>query len=122
MNNSLLLRAAMALCAVNALFALLSTWSMSSARTRLNEGLQQADRAVAEVAAKAAAETAAETTARKDAVAAAEQRLQAAEKEIGELRARVFPPAPQPRRPTIPSGEPGAAPEESGTPPVNLKP
>ena len=118
MKNSLLLRAAMALCAVNALFALVSTWSMSSARARLNEGLQQADRAVAEVAAKAAAET----TARKDAVAAAEQRLQAAEKEIGELRARVFPPSPQPRRPTIPPGEPGAAPEESGTPPVNPKP
>jgi hypothetical protein len=122
MNNSLLLRAAMALCAVNVLFALLSTWSMSSARARLNEGLQQVDRAVAEVAAKASAETAAETTARKDAVAAAEQRLQAAEKEISTLRARVFPPAPQPRRPTIPSVEPEAAPEESVTPPVNPKP
>jgi hypothetical protein len=118
MNNSLLLRAAMALCAVNVLFALLSTWSMSSARSRLNEGLQQAERAVAEVGAKAAAEAAA----RKEAVAAAEQRLQAAEKEIGTLRARVFPPAPQPRRPTIPLGEPDAAPEESATQPLNPKP
>jgi len=118
MNNSLLLRAAMALCAVNVLLALLSTWSISTTRSRLNEGLQQADRAVAEVAATAAAETAA----RKDAVAVAEQRLQVAEKEIGALRARVFPPAPTPRTPTIPPGEPDAASEDSSTPPVNPKP
>jgi len=118
MNNSLLLRAAMALCAVNVLFALLSTWSISSSRSRLNEGLQQAERAVAEVAATAAAESAA----RKAAVAVAEQRLQSAEKEIGALRAKVFPPAPTPRRPTIPSGEPDAASEDSATPPVNPKP
>jgi len=115
MNNSLLLRAAMALCAVNVLFALLSTWSISTIRSQLNEGLQQAERAVAEVAAKAAAETAT----RQDDVAVAEQRLQAAEKEIGALRARVFPPAPTP---TTPSGKPDAASEDSATPPLNPKP
>lgn len=115
MNNSLLLRAAMALCSVNVLFSLLATWSLSSARSRLNEGLQQAERAVGEVAATVAAETAA----RKDAVAAAEQRLQVAEKEIGALRAMVFPPAPTP---TSPSGKPDPASEDSDTPPVNPKP
>jgi len=117
MNNSLLLRAAMALCSVNVLFAVLSTWSMSSARSRLNEGLQQTERAVADITAKLTAETAA----RKDTLGASDQRLQAAEKEIDALRAKVFPPAPAPRRPTSPSEEPGAASEDSATPPVKLK-
>lgn len=115
MNNSLLLRAAMALCAINVLFGLLSTWSMSSARSRLNEGLRQAERAMTEVAAKAAAETAA----RKDAIAASDQRLQAAEKEIEAIRAKVFPPAPPPRNPDNPASAPGAPSAESSTPPAS---
>jgi hypothetical protein len=118
MNNRMLLRIAMAMCSVNVLFALLSMWSVSSARARLNEGLQQAERSIAEVSASAATEIAA----RKDAVAAAEVRLQAAEKEISALRARVFTSAPQPRRVAVPTGKSDAASDEPVTQPVNPAP
>lgn len=101
MNNSLLLRSAAGLCVINVLFAVLSAWSLSSTRSRLNEGLQQADRAVADLAAKSAKEM----TTFKDAMSGTEKRVEAVEKETTALRAKVFPPPKAAKRFSNPTDE-----------------
>lgn len=85
MTNSLLLRIAAGLCALNLVFAAWSTWSMNRTRARLEDGFQQAERSRADIVAK----TDQEAAARQEAVSQAMKRIEAAERAIEALRASM---------------------------------